>query len=160
MKHTISALVENKFGVLARVAGMFSGRGFNIETLNVGPTHDPKLSRITATIVADENALEQCVRQLERLVNVIEVDDFSRGSGFVARELVMVKIDCNESVRSELIEIAQVFRAKVIDVSTTSMIIECTGNENKVRAFLNLIAPFGIKEMARTGNVALARGDA
>jgi len=160
MRHTISALVENKFGVLARVAGMFSGRGFNIDTLNVGPTHDPDLSRITATIIADENALEQCIKQLKRLVNVIEVKDFAQGSGFVARELVMVKVDCDETKRSKLIEIAQLFRAKVIDVATASMIIECTGNQNKVRAFLNLVEPFGITEMARTGNVALERGEA
>ena len=158
MRHTISALVENKFGVLARVAGMFSGRGFNIDTLNVGPTHDPNLSRITVVVIADEEALEQCVKQLKRLVNVIEVEDFSRGSGFVARELVMVKLDCDSDARSKLIEIARLFRAKVIDVSNASMIIECTGNENKIRAFLNLVAPFGIKEMARTGNVALTRG--
>ncbi len=159
MRHTISALVQNRFGVLARVAGMFSGRGFNIETLNVGPTHDPKLSRITATIIADEGALEQCIKQLERLVNVIDVKDFSHGTPFVARELVMLKVDCNEKKRSQLIEIAQIFRAKVIDVSATTMILECTGNENKIRAFLNLVTPFGVQEMARTGNVALTRGE-
>ncbi len=159
MRHTISALVENKFGVLARVAGMFSGRGFNIDTLNVGPTQDPNFSRITATVKADENALDQCVKQLSKLINVIDVQDFSRGStSFVARELVMVKLACSNDTRSQIIEITQVFRAKVVDVSQTSIIIECTGNENKIRAFLELISPFGIKEMARTGNVALSRG--
>ncbi|MBC2593736.1 acetolactate synthase small subunit [Ruficoccus amylovorans] len=159
MRHTISALVENKFGVLARVAGMFSGRGFNIDTLNVGPTHDPLLSRITITVVAEaEGTLDQAIKQLDKLVNVIEVTHFSERTSFVARELVMLKIDAGRETRSEIIEIVDIFRAKVVDVSTDSIIIECTGNENKIRAFLELITPFGIKEMARTGNVALSRG--
>ncbi|MGE9292667.1 acetolactate synthase small subunit [Ruficoccus sp. ZRK36] len=159
MRHTISALVENKFGVLARVAGMFSGRGFNIDTLNVGPTHDPLLSRITITVVAEaEGTLDQAIKQLDKLVNVIQVTHFSERTSFVARELVMVKIEADSKKRSEIVEIVDIFRAKIVDVSTDSIIIECTGNENKIRAFLELITPFGISEMARTGNVALSRG--
>ena len=157
MRHTISALVENKFGVLARVAGMFSGRGFNIETLNVGPTHDPRLSRITATVFADENALDQAMKQLEKLINVISVTHFEDRKAFVARELVMLKIQTDASNRSEVIEIADIFRAKIVDVSPTSIIIECTGNENKIAAFFELISPYGILEVARTGNLALSR---
>ena len=158
MRHTISALVENKFGVLVRIAGMFSGRGFNIETLNVGPTQNAELSRITVTIVADETALDQCVRQLNKLVNVITVTDFSRGEPFVARELVMVKLDCTRTTRSEIVEIASIFRAKVVDVTPESITLECTGNDNKIKAFLEIISPFGVKELARTGNLALPRG--
>jgi len=158
MRHTISLLVENKFGVLARVAGLFSGRGFNIETLNVGPTQNPELSRITITIVADGAALDQAVKQANKLINVLEVTDFSRGAPFVARELVMVKLDCTRQTRSEIVEIASIFRAKVVDVTPASITLECTGNENKIKAFLEIISPFGIKELARTGNLALPRG--
>ncbi|MDR2845569.1 MAG: acetolactate synthase small subunit [Puniceicoccales bacterium] len=157
-RHTLSALVENKFGVLARVAGMLSGRGFNIETLNVGPTHDPNLSRITATVVADEAALDRCVRTLGKLVNVITVQDFTAVE-HVARELVVVKVKATKSTRSELIEIAGLFRAKIIDVNHTSLIIEFTGNEHKAAAFLGLISPYGVLEVARTGQVALKRGE-
>jgi len=158
-KHTLSALVENKFGVLARVAGMLSGRGFNIETLNVGPTHDPALSRITATVVADAAALDRCVKALDKLVNVLEVQDFSRDQiDHVARELVLVKVRSSKSTRTEIVEIASLFRAKVVDVAHDALVIEFTGNENKISAFLDLIAPFGIVESARTGAVALRRG--
>lgn len=158
MRHTISALVENKFGVLARVAGMFSGRGFNIDTLNVGPTEDPNVSRITATVRGDEEALDQCLKQLGKLVNVIKVDDFS-DVPYVARELVMLKVKADSATRSEIIQIADLFRAKIVNVRQDAVIIECTGNENKIKAFLDLVAPFGILEMARTGNVALNRED-
>lgn len=156
-KHTLSALVENKFGVLARVAGMLSGRGFNIETLNVAPTHDPALSRITATVVADEAALDRCVRALGKLINVITVQDFTEVA-FVARELVIVKVRTSKATRSELVELAGLFRAKVVDVSPESLIIEFTGNEHKASAFLRLVEPYGILELARTGQVALTRG--
>ena len=160
MKHTISALVENKFGVLARVAGMFSGRGFNIETLNVGPMHSGKYSRITVTVADGKNTVEQCVNQLKKLVNVIEVKDFCETTPFVARELIIAKVKCTSKTRSELIEVAGLFRGKVIDVERNSLIIECTGNPNKIAAFLSMIEPFGVIEMARTGNVALERGAA
>ena len=158
-KHTLSALVENKFGVLARVAGMLSGRGFNIETLNVGPTHDPAYSRITATVVADEAALDRCVKALDKLVNVITVHDFSREQvDHVARELVLVKVKATKASRTEIIEIASLFRAKIVDVALDAVVIEFTGNESKISAFLSLIEPFGILETARTDTVALPRG--
>jgi acetolactate synthase I/III small subunit len=158
-KHTLSALVENKFGVLARVAGMLSGRGFNIETLNVGPTHDPAYSRITATVIADAAALDRCVKALDKLINVITVNDFSREEvDYVARELILVMVKSDRKTRTEILEIAGLFRAKVVDVSHDSLLIEFTGNENKITAFLDLIAPFGIIETARTGAVALKRG--
>ena len=158
-KHTLSALVENKFGVLARVAGMLSGRGFNIETLNVGPTHDPAYSRITATVVADDAALDRCVKALDKLINVITVHDFSREEvDHVARELILCKVKCDKKTRTEILEVAALFRAKVVDVAHESLVIEFTGNESKIGAFLDLIRPYGILETARTGNVALSRG--
>ena len=158
-KHTLSALVENKFGVLARVAGMLSGRGFNIETLNVGPTHDPAYSRIPATVVADDAALDRCVKALDKLINVITVNDFSREEvDHVARELILVKVKSDKKTRTEILEIAGLFRAKVVDVAHDSLLIEFTGNVTKISAFLDLIEPFGIIETARTGAVALTRG--
>ena len=157
MRHTISVLVENKFGVLARIAGLFSGRGFNIETLNVGPNLDPKFSRINAVIVGDNNALDQCIKQLSKLINVIEIEDFSHGIPFVARELILLKIKVDKSQRAELIQICELFRAKIIDVSPHSMIVEITGNDSKIKAFLGLVEPFNILQMSRTGKVALSR---
>lgn len=157
MRHIISILVENKFGVLARIAGMFSGRGFNIETLNVGPMIDKKLSRITATIIGDSESLDQAIKQVKKLVNVLEVSEFSDGQA-TERELVMVKVNTSASQRSEVMQVCDIFRAKIIDVAPESLNIEMTGNANKVGAFLNLIKPYGIAEMARTGNLALKRG--
>jgi len=156
MRHTISVLVENKFGVLARIAGMFSGRGFNIDTLNVGPTHDPSLSRITATVRGDNAQLDQCIKQLHKLINVIDVTDFKDGD-FVARELVLIKVKADTQTRSEIMQITDIFRAKIIDVGPASLVIEVTGETGKLRAFLDLIEPFGIIELARTGNLALQR---
>jgi acetolactate synthase-1/3 small subunit len=157
MRHTISILVENKFGVLARIAGMFSGRGFNIETLNVGPMTDSKLSRITATIVGDTDNLDQAIKQVDKLINVLEVTNFADGQA-TERELVMLKVTASAGQRSELMQVCDIFRAKIIDVAPSSVNIEMTGNDNKVTAFLNLIEPYGIIEMARTGNLALKRG--
>ena len=156
-KHTGSALVENKFGVLARVSGMLSGRGFNIETLNVAPTHNPDISRITATIIADDESLNRCIRQLDKLVNVITVQNFD-GVDFVARELVMVKVKANQKTRSEILEIIGIFRAQVIDVTLESIIIEFTGNKNKINALMKLLSNYEIIEMARTGTLTLERG--
>ncbi|MFU8848379.1 MAG: acetolactate synthase small subunit [Opitutales bacterium] len=158
MRHTISILVENKFGVLARIAGLFSGRGFNIDTLNVGPMLDDKLSRITATIIGDDAALEQAIKQVYKLVNVVEVTNFSTGQA-TERELVMLKVSASPAQRSEIMQICDIFRAKIIDVAPDTLNIEMTGNANKVKAFLNLIAPYGVIEMARTGNLALKRGE-
>ena len=157
MRHIISILVENKFGVLARIAGMFSGRGFNIETLNVGPMMDNKLSRITATIVGDCDNLDQAIKQVNKLINVLEVTDFADDQA-TERELVMLKVTASAGQRSELMQICDIFRAKIIDVAPGSVNIEMTGNGNKVTAFLNLVEPYGIIEMARTGNLALKRG--
>jgi acetolactate synthase-1/3 small subunit len=157
MRHTISILVENKFGVLARIAGMFSGRGFNIETLNVGPMTNSKLSRITATIVGDTDNLDQAIKQVDKLINVLEVTNFADGQA-TERELVMLKVTASAGQRSELMQVCDIFRAKIIDVAPSSVNIEMTGNDNKVTAFLNLIEPYGIIEMARTGNLALKRG--
>jgi|TARA_B100001093_G_scaffold124074_1_gene116673 acetolactate synthase-1/3 small subunit len=157
MRHIISILVENKFGALARIAGMFSGRGFNIETLNVGPMVNDEISRITATIVGDSEALEQAIKQVNKLVNVLEVTEYSSGQA-TERELVMLKVKTSAGQRSELMQVCDIFRAKIIDVSTDTVNIEMTGNASKVSAFLNLVQPYGIVEMARTGNLALKRG--
>lgn len=157
MRHIISILVENKFGVLARIAGMFSGRGFNIETLNVGPMPDENFSRITATIIGDSAALDQAIKQVYKLVNVVDVTTFSKGQA-TERELIMTKVKATADQRSEIMQVCDIFRAKIIDVSHDTLNIEMTGNANKVKAFLNLIEAYGIIEMARTGNVALKRG--
>ena len=157
MRHIISILVENKFGVLARIAGMFSGRGFNIETLNVGPMTDTDYSRITATIIGDSSALDQAIKQVSKLVNVLEVTEFSKGQA-TERELLMLKIKFEPSQRTEIVQICDIFRAKIIDVAPKTVNIEMTGNPNKIKAFLNLVEPYEIIEMARTGGVALKRG--
>ena len=157
MRHTISILVENKFGVLARIAGLFSGRGFNIETLNVGPMLDGKLSRITVQIFGDDEALDQAIKQVYKLINVVDVTEFSSGQA-TERELVMIKVQTSAGQRPEIMQICDIFRAKIIDVAVETVNIEMTGNANKVEAFLKLIAPYGIIEMARTGNLALKRG--
>ena len=157
MRHIISILVENKFGVLARIAGMFSGRGFNIETLNVGPMPDSKFSRITATIIGDSSALDQAIKQVSKLVNVLEVTEYSKGQA-TERELLMLKIKFEPKQRTEIVQICDIFRAKIIDVAAQSVNVEMTGNPNKIKAFLNLVEPYGVIEMARTGGVALKRG--
>lgn len=156
-KHTISVLVENKFGVLARVSSLFSGRGFNIDTLNVGPVHKEGYSRITATIIGDEASLDQALKQLNKLINVIEVEDFDPGEA-VLRELIILRVNATSETRSEIVQICDIFRAKIVDAATDTAIIEVTGNPPKINGFLNLIKPFGILQMARTGNVALRRG--
>ena len=156
MKHTISILVENQFGVLARIAGMFSGRGFNIDTLNVAPIRNSKLSRLTVTVNGDNEQLDQATKQLKKLVNVIEVIDFKEDQ-YVSRELVMVKIQTNHDNRSDVVQICDLFRARVVNVTRTNIIAELTGDDEKLTAFLNLLDEFGIIEMARTGNLALKR---
>jgi acetolactate synthase I/III small subunit len=156
MRHTISVLVENKFGVLARVAGMFSGRGFNIDTLNVAPTHDATLSRITAVVKGDDATLDQITKQLRKLINVIEVTDFSAGQS-VDREMVLIKLAADSSNRSEIMQICDIFRAKILNVGSKSVVIEITGDEGKINAFLELLEPFEIFEISRTGKLAMAR---
>ena len=156
MRHTLSVLVENRFGVLTRVAGMFSGRGFNIDTLNVAPTLDPSMSRMTLVVRGDDKTLEQVVKQTEKLVDVIKVDDF-RDDEFVDRELVLMRVNVNEKTRSEVLQICDVFRAKIVDVRLDKLVIEITGNEGKIAKFLSLMEHFGIAEITRTGKVALSR---
>jgi acetolactate synthase-1/3 small subunit len=157
MRHTISVLVENEFGVLARVAGMFSGRGFNIESLTVAETLDPQVSRITLVTRGDDKVLEQITKQLNKLINVIKVLDFS-SAPHVERELALIKVEANEKNRSELMNVVDIFRGKVIDVSPHAYLIEVTGDEDKIGAILELLKPLGIKEIARTGKVAMHRG--
>jgi acetolactate synthase I/III small subunit len=156
MRHTISVLVENKFGVLVRVAGLFSGRGYNIDTLNVGPTHEPSVSRMTIVSRGDDATLEQIVRQLNKLVDVIEVLDF-REAECVDRELVLVKVSVDSKSRAEVMQITDIFRAKIVDVQPKSLTIEITGNESKIEKFIDLMRTFGIMELSRTGKVALPR---
>ncbi len=152
MRHTISVLVENKFGVLTRVAGMFSGRGFNIDTLNVGPTRDPKFSRITATV----RGVDQCIKQLDKLVEVIKVQDLASGQ-FASRELAMLKIKADSARRGEIIQLCDIFRAKIVDVSPEDLIVEMTGNDEKIEAFLNMMSQYEILSLARTGALAMER---
>lgn len=156
IRHTISVLVENKFGVLTRVAGLFSGRGYNIDTLNVGPTHDPKTSRMTIVTRGDDSTVEQIVKQLNKLVNVLEVQDF-RDAEYVDRELVLVKVKVDSKTRAEVMQIADIFRAKIVDVQPQSLTVEITGNESKVEKFIELMSTFGVTGLTRTGKVALPR---
>jgi len=156
MSHTISVLVENKFGVLARIAGLFSGRGFNIDSLTVSPTNDESLSRMTILTHGDDAVLEQIEKQLNRLVEVVKVTDLT-GSGFVSRELMLLKVKTNGSDRGEIIQIANVFKANVVNVAHDALVIEVTGPTEKCDAFVELMSGFGIVELARTGRVTLAR---
>jgi acetolactate synthase-1/3 small subunit len=135
---------------------MFSGRGFNIDSLNVAPTHDPSLSRITAVLKGDEASLDLCIKQLRKLINVVDVIDFKEGQA-VARELVLVKIRATSQTRSEIVQIADIFRAKIVHLAADSLIMEATGDDEKVSALLGLLEPFGILELARTGRLALKR---
>lgn len=157
MRHTISILVENEFGVLARVAGLFSGRGFNIKSLSVAETLDPTISRVTLVTEGDDQIVEQITKQLNKLISVIKVIDF-QDAIYVEREMVLVKVAVDERSRNEVLNVVNLFRAKVIDVDPRSFIIEVTGDEEKIAAILNLLAPLGIKEIVRTGKVALHRG--
>jgi acetolactate synthase-1/3 small subunit len=157
MRHTISVLVENEFGVLARVAGLFSVRGFNIESLSVAETLDPTVSRITLVTRGDDQVLEQIEKQLNKLINVIRVTDFT-DTEHVERELVLIKVTADERTRGDLMSIVDIFRAKIIDVARQSYIVEITGTEDKVKALIELVKPLGILEIVRTGRVAMFRG--
>ena len=156
MRHTISILVENKFGVLTRVAGLFSGRGYNIDTLNVGPTQEPHLSRMTIVTTGDEATLEQIVKQLNKLPDVLKVQNFAEGE-YVDRELVLVKVAVDSKSRAEVMQITDIFRAKIVDVQPKSLTIEITGSESKVEKFLELMDAFGVLEIVRTGKAAMPR---
>ena len=156
MRHTISILMENTFGALTRVAGMFSGRGYNIDSLNVAPTHDPNVSRMTIVTCGDDATLEQVVGQLNKLVNVLEITDF-REHEYIDRELVLVKVKVNAKTRAEVMQITDIFRTKIVDVQPKSMTLEVTGNETKVEKFIQLMDNFGVIDLTRTGKVALPR---
>jgi acetolactate synthase I/III small subunit len=157
MRHTISVLVENEFGVLSRVAGLFSGRGFNIESLSVAETADPSISRMTIVTVGNDQIIEQILKQLNKLIPVIKVVDFS-GTDTVDREMVMVKVNAENETRTEVLRLVDIFRGKIVDVAPRSYTIEMTGDEGKVDAFLALLRPVGIKDIVRTGKIAIARG--
>jgi acetolactate synthase-1/3 small subunit len=157
MKHTIAVIVENKSGVLTRIAGLFSRRSFNIESLSVGATDNPDYSRMTLSVQGDEVVLEQVIKQLSKLINVIRVSELSPDES-IERELAIIKVSADKENRSEIMQLVSVFRANIIDVSARSMIIEVTGDEQKIDALVLLLRQFGIKELARTGKVSMVRG--
>ena len=155
--HTLSVLVENRPGVLARIAGMFARRGFNIESLAVGPTEDPKVSRRTIVVRVEAKPLHQIIRQLDKLVNVIHIEEIPSHAA-VERELVLIKVGAPTGRRSEILEIADIFRAKIVDVHPETLTLEATGTPDKLRALVDILRPYGIRETARTGLIALDRG--
>src|SRR5687768_7650213 len=157
MRHVISALVMNEPGVLANVAGLFSARGFNIDSLVVGRTENPELSRMTIVVSADENTLEQVRKQLAKLVPVVKVRDF-KDAAYIERDMSLITVGVGPEQRSEVIEIVSLFRGKVVDVGKASLMVELAGTEEKIEAFIELMKPYGIKELARTGVIAMARG--
>jgi len=156
MKHIISVQVENKFGVLSRVSGLFSGRGFNIETISVGPTIDSSISQMTIVTTGDERILEQIIKQLNKLIDVIKVTDLA-DKEFVEREMCLVNVNASAEHRAEALRIADIFRARVVDSSPKSYTFQVTGDEKKIVAFIDLLRPIGIKEIVRTGKVAMTR---
>jgi len=158
VKHIISALVQNESGVLAHISGLFAGRGFNIDSLAVGETEAPDISRMTIVAEGDEAILEQIVKQLRKVITVIKVQDFS-GRAYVERDLMLVKLNAPAGRRSEILELVGLFRGRVVDVCSNELMVELSGPESKLEAFMSLVRPFGIKEMSRTGRVALMRGN-
>ncbi|MBI4395818.1 MAG: acetolactate synthase small subunit [Elusimicrobia bacterium] len=156
-RHTLSCLVENKAGVLARISSLFSARGFNIDSLAVGITGDPSISRMTIVVRGDEKVLDQVSKQLDKLIDVIKVSDYLT-TPHIERDLALIKVRADKKNRSELMQICDIFRTKIIDVSHDTMVIEATGDEEKIAAFLEMVEPFGVLEMSRTGVVAIARG--
>ena len=156
MRHTISILVDNEFGVLSKVSSLFSGRGFNIESLCVAETLDPKVSRMTIVTTGDDQIVEQITKQLNKLINVIKVSDLT-AEEHIERELALIKVNANADDRAEILSVIDIFRGKVVDVSPTTYTIEMTGDAEKVSAITELLRPFGIKEIVRTGKVAMAR---
>ncbi len=157
LRRTISVVVENKFGVLARISTLFAARGFNIDSLAVGETEDPAVSRMTIVASGSESVLEQVEKQLNKLIDVIKVQNYEE-QPHIERDLALIKVKADKASRSEIFQIVDIFRAKIVDVSTDSLIIEMTGDENKIEALQTLLKPFGIKEMVRTGIIAMARG--
>ncbi|AKB77237.1 Acetolactate synthase small subunit [Methanosarcina horonobensis HB-1 = JCM 15518] len=157
MKHTLAVLVENKSGVLSRVASLFSRRGYNIDSLAVGVTEDPDISRITIVVHGDDHVLEQVTKQLNKLIDVIKVSDIGTDDA-VERELALIKVSADVDTRAEIMQIANIFRARIVDVAPKSMTVEVTGDESKIQAIEKLLRQFGIKEMVRTGKIAMVRG--
>jgi acetolactate synthase-1/3 small subunit len=156
MQHVISVLVDNEPGVLSRVSGLFSGRGFNIESLNVAETLDPTISRMTLVTRGNDQIIEQIIKQLNKLVNVIKVVDLT-GSEYVEREMALIKVSAEATSRAEVLRIVDIFRGQVVDVSPKSYTLEITGNDKKIQAVIDLLAPIGILEIVRTGTVAIGR---
>lgn len=156
MRHTISVLVENKFGVLSRVSGLFSGRGYNIESLSVGETIDPQISAMTIVTSGDDRVIEQITKQLNKLIDVIKVTDMTE-LDHVEREMVLIKVSPRPQDRPEVLNLAAIFRGRIVDSSPKTYTIEITGDEKKIEAFVELMKPMGIKEFVRTGKVAIAR---
>ena len=154
--HTLSVLVENRPGVLARVAGLFARRGFNIESLAVGPTEDPKVSRMTIVVKVEAKPLHQVIRQLDKLINVIHIEELTHDA--VERELMLIKVNADAGQRSQILEIADIFRAKIVDVHPEALSLEATGTPEKLEALVEILRPYGIRELAQTGMVAIARG--
>ncbi len=157
MRRTISVMVENKFGVLARISTLFAARGFNIDSLAVGETEDSSVSRMTIVVSGKENVLEQVEKQLNKLIDVIKVTSLSH-EAHIERDLALIKVKADKATRNEIFQIVDIFRAKVVDVGADSLILEVTGDESKIEALETLLKPFGIKEMVRTGIIAMARG--
>jgi acetolactate synthase I/III small subunit len=157
MRHVLSALVQNVPGVLAHVAGMFASRGYNIDSLAVGETEDPGLSRMTFVVVGDDSTLEQVRKQLEKIVTVVRVDDVS-AQEFVERDLMLIKVTASVENRAQIHELCGIFRGKVVDVAPEQVIVEISGQEKKIEAFIDLMRPFGIVELVRTGRIAMVRG--
>jgi acetolactate synthase I/III small subunit len=157
MRHTLSVLVQNKPGVLARTAGLFSRRGYNIESLTVGVTENENISRMTIVVAGDDTVVEQVSKQLNKLIEVIKVSDLTKES-YVDRELVLIKVTADSSNRGEIMQLADVFRARIVDVAAKSLIIEVTGDAEKITALIGTLKQFGIKEIVRTGTLALGRG--
>lgn len=155
-RHILSIQVDNEPGVLSRIAGLFSGRGYNIESLSVAPTDDPEISRVTMVTVADNYIMEQIKKQLHKLINVITVHDLT-GSNFIQRGLALIKVNAKGENRDEIVRIVNIFRYKIVDVSTDSYIIQATAKEDKLDAFIELLRPLGIKEIVQTGSIALYR---
>lgn len=155
--HIISVLVENKAGVLAKISGLFSRRGFNIESLAVGPTEDEKIARITIVVNAETHSMEQVIKQLYKLINVIKILELDP-SNIVERELVLIKVSADNNTRAEILEIINIFRANIVDVAKKSLIIEITGNSSKIQGLEDLLKPYGILELIRTGKIACSRG--
>ena len=158
MRHLLSALVQNVPGVLSHISGMLASRGYNIDSLAVGETEDPQLSRMTFVVVGDDSVLEQVRKQLEKIVTVVRVDDIS-AQDYVERDLMLLKVSVPDGRRSEIRELADIFRGRIVDVAPEMVMIEISGQEKKIEAFVEMVRPFGILELARTGRIAMVRGN-